>query len=88
MSWEFMRTDKLALGDTVMQQVDGSLPQPFSTCIVVKVTEDSVTLFRPYGVTADFSYTGGVIPYTGVEQYTVERDRSIMWTVFSHKELR
>ncbi len=56
----------LALGDTV-KQFEGA----FGTAVVTKITDEAVTLFRPYGVTADFAYSAGsgaqVIPYTGFE---------------------
>lgn len=43
----------------------------FTTCMVTQVKEDHVELTRPFGVTSNFSYTGGVIPYVGMEKYNV-----------------
>lgn len=36
---------------------------PFGTAVVTQITAEEVILHRPYGVTGDFSYTGGV-PYS------------------------
>jgi hypothetical protein len=38
---------------------------------VIEKTDNEVTFFRPYVHLADFIYTGGVIPYTGVEKFSV-----------------
>lgn len=46
----------------------------FSTCIVINVTDDKVELFRPYGITADFVTSSGLIPYTGNETYSLFRN--------------
>ena len=56
---------ELKVGD-VVEMFDG----PWSTAIVCQVDEDRVHLFRPYGTTADFICTGGVICYTGIENYS------------------
>lgn len=40
----------------------------FGDGVVRQITDDTVTIFRPYATTADFSYTGGVIPYIGIEE--------------------
>jgi hypothetical protein len=47
---------------------------PFDSCIVKQITDAGITLFRPYAVTERFTYTGGVICYTGTEQYTIYKD--------------
>lgn len=44
---------------------------PFSYAVVKRITEDEVICFRPYATTADFSYTGGVIPYIGIEEVSL-----------------
>ena len=63
-----LRADELQLGD-VVKSFDG----PFNSSIVQKIDQErkSVKLFRPYGVSKNFSYTGGVICYTGIEEYEV-----------------
>lgn len=56
----------ISLGDVVSIAVDGS--GAYTSATVCKVNEDgTVNLFRPYTHTADFSYTGGVICYVGIE---------------------
>lgn len=59
----------------------------FHTAIVSKIKEETVRLFRPYGVTADFSYSGGVICYVGIEEYEIPRDNSEI-EVFLRKDLK
>ncbi len=84
-------TIDLRLADVVSQaSMRGHLvaDRPFSTCTVIQVEEDRVKLFRPYGQTADFSHTGGVIPYIGIEEYWVEKSSSMIWNVYSRKELK
>lgn len=49
---------ELRLAD-VVELFDG----PFGTAVVTQITADEVILHRPYGVTGDWSYTGGV-PYS------------------------
>jgi hypothetical protein len=44
---------------------------PWSTSIVKNIKDNLIHLWRPYGTTADFTYTGGVICYTGTEDYTI-----------------
>lgn len=61
----------LSLGDIVQLFDDG-----YGTATVVQITDDEVHLFRPYVHTADFSYTGGVIPYIGTETVKLWRKDS------------
>jgi hypothetical protein len=64
-----MKVSEMQLGDVVRPK--HSSFASFSACIVKRINPDStVILFRPYGVTADFSCTAGVICYTGIEEYT------------------
>jgi hypothetical protein len=73
----------LRLADTV--QVNPAYL--WNTAIVKQITDHDVILFRPYGTTADFAYTGGVICYVGIEEYSILRDNRLV-TVFDRKELR
>lgn len=82
-----LSASQLQLGDTV-QMVRDSVT-PFATSMVVQVTENKVTLFRPYGHLGDFSYTGGVIPYIGTEKYDIERHySSSTFVLLERKTLR
>ncbi len=50
----------------------------FSTMMVTQISDTSVRLIRPYGITSDFSYTGGVIPYFGFETIDIWKDSTHM----------
>jgi len=80
---KLMRTAELQLGDEI-QLFNG----PFGHAIVTKIDGGAVHYFRPYATTADFSYTGGVIPYIGVEQNTLCRESAQQYYVTMRKELR
>ncbi len=43
----------------------------FSHSTVIQIEDGWITLFRPYVHLANFTYTGGVIPYLGTEKYKV-----------------
>lgn len=61
-----MEKQVFGLGDVVRLKADSE--NTYSHCTVCKVNQDgTVNLFRPYTHTADFSYTGGVICYVGIE---------------------
>lgn len=44
--------------------------EPYAHATVKKLSSNTATFFRPYVHTADFSYTGGVICYIGIEELT------------------
>jgi hypothetical protein len=73
----------LKLADTV-ELFEGA----YGTGTVSQIKDGIVTIMRPYGATAEFSYTGGVIFYTGLETctYLIQADRSLK--VYSRKELK
>lgn len=64
-----------------------SFERTWNVSIVKQVTDTEVTIFRPYGTTADFSYIGGVICYIGIEEYNVSRDSNIEYILLERKEL-
>jgi len=68
----------MQLDDTVRMVRPSNEVAAFDTCIVEQIKDGKVKLFRPYGTTADFSYTGGVICYIGIEQYELSIDHSTM----------
>lgn len=74
---------ELCVGDVIKLSHD-----PFGTAIVKNVTETEVTFFRPYGTTADFTHTGGVICYVGIEEFSLPRSRSDKFHVYSRPSLR
>jgi hypothetical protein len=85
-----IKTNELQLGDTICSRgvADSMPPRPWSTTIVVKIEDGLVHLWRPYGTTADFSYTGGVIPYVGIETYKIEVNDATEWTLYDRQELK
>ncbi len=78
-----LRINELKLAD-VVQLFDG----PFGTGSVTQIADGVVTVMRPYGATADFSTTGGVIHYTGLETVKYWLDSSTTLLVYSRKELK
>lgn len=78
-----VKINELQLGDVVALYPE----MAFSTAIVSNIKDGYVTLFRPYGTSADFSYSGGVIPYIGIEEYKLQiNDNPI--TLYERKELK
>lgn len=67
---ETIKVNELCLGD-VVDTMEGN---PYSCATVCQVTENEVEFFRPYTHHADFSYTGGVICYVGINQFKVPRN--------------
>ena len=74
---------ELQLADVVQLSDDD-----YATGTVVQVTEDEVHVYRPYVHTADFSYTGGVIPYIGTETVKLYRKSSRELFVWSRTVLK
>lgn len=74
----------------VVQAFDG----PYGTAAVCKVTADSITLQRPYGVTSDFSMAGGsdgasqVIHTTGLETWSLWRSSRELYRVWRREETK
>lgn len=74
----------MKLADTVRYNPFGK----WSNAIVKQITATDVVLFRPYGTTADFSYTGGVICYVGIEEYTVPLSSDMEYELLDRMELK
>lgn len=72
---------ELRLGD-VVELFDG----PFGTAIVRQIKDKLVTMFRPYGAHADTVYTGGLIPYTEVEDFNVRQDSTSTYKLWRHAD--
>lgn len=73
-----MSEPKIGLGDVV--NFRGIADEGYNTATVSQVYDDgTVDLFRPYVHTADFSYTGGVICYVGINNISrVNPERLIL----------
>jgi hypothetical protein len=64
-------------------------PEPWGTAIVKKKTDTHITFYRPYGTKAEFSYSGGVICYVGIEEFTVPLHYdSFLYHVYQREELK
>lgn len=69
-----IKAREMELGDVVMplpKNIDDI--KPFDSSIVRNIDKESksVTLYRPHGTTADFTYIGGVLCYVGIEEYPI-----------------
>jgi len=78
----WVKASELKLADTI--QVECSA---WNFAIVKQVTEQDVVLFRPYGVTEDFSYSGGAICYVGIEEYSIPRNDRLV-RLLERRELK
>lgn len=59
----------------------------YRTATVKQIQDGYATLFRPYVHTDDFSYTGGVICYIGIETFQIRMDESEL-TLWARKTLK
>lgn len=64
-------TAELQIGDVI--RIPVMTDAPWNTGIVKNATPESVDVFRPYGTTAEFTCSSGVICYTGIENFTMRR---------------
>lgn len=81
-----MSSRELQLGDIVRRV--GWESEPYTCATVKQVKDGNVILFRPYVKTEDFSYTGGVITYVGIEEYTVPIDDHVCWELLRRVVLK
>lgn len=63
-----MKIFELQLADVVRRSDDS---HPFNTMTVKQIEKDWITFYRPFVHTADFSHTGGVLCYVGIEEFKV-----------------
>jgi|Cruoilmetagenom7_1024161.scaffolds.fasta_scaffold125277_2 hypothetical protein len=77
------------LSNTELQLADVlTRPGTVGTVTVKQIDNGMITFYRPYTHTADFSHTGGVICYIGVEEWREEITRVGGWTLIERKVLR
>jgi hypothetical protein len=74
---------ELRLGD-VVQVWDG----PWGTATIHQIADDCVFFERPYGARADFSFTGGVLCYVGIERFHYRIDSDSTIGVWSRADLK
>lgn len=60
----------------------------YGTATIERIADGMVHLFRPYTMTADFSCSGGVICYIGVEHFSVFQDSDRTFKLVGRKELK
>lgn len=77
------KVSELQLGDIVEVFDDA-----FGTAVINQIKDGSIHFFRPYGTSEDFSYTGGVIPYIGIETFTRPVTDSSEIKVWRRKEVK
>jgi hypothetical protein len=68
-----MKPILVTAGDLSLGDIVSTSHGPFDSCVVTKLAPEGIHLFRPYAITSDFSYSGGVIPYVGHETYVLSR---------------
>ena len=68
--------NKIKPADLKLRDVVRLFDGAFGDGVVHKIADGVVSIFRPYAITADFEYTGGVIPYIGTETVTLFLDDS------------
>ena len=68
--------NELRLGDQVQMFSDS-----YGWATVSKADDETVTLTRPFVHLADFTYTGGRIPYIGIETIKSHRDSGHVYQV-------
>lgn len=61
-----LKATMLQLADTVLDADNHELGR----MTVSQIKDGNITFFRPYTHTSNFSYTGGVICYVGIEEST------------------
>ncbi len=81
---KYLAAKDLKLGDIIKCSYSDI---PFDTGIIKKEDINSWVVFRPYGVSEDFTYTGGVICYTGLEEFRINKDDH-GFLVYSRKDLK
>lgn len=80
-----VKPSEMRLADTIRHT---PLGLAWNVCIVKQITDTHVVLFRPYGTTCDFSWSGGVICLIGVEEYRLDLTSRVEYELLERKELR
>lgn len=69
--------------DLRLGAVVGQLPiADFSTCVVVRIGDEAVTLCRVYVRTSDVAVDNQVIPFTGMETFSVWKSGPSEWALY------
>lgn len=87
-----VKADTLQLGDWV--NIASPAREGFDTCVVINMSRDDVTLFRPFVHTDDVAYSGrgpggmSLTPYLGSETFEVRRDSSMVFELLRRGVVR
>jgi hypothetical protein len=85
---EYLNGKELPLTELKLADCVEAFDGPYGTAIVKQISNGLITFFRPYGTHADFSHTGGVICYTGTEEFTRTVTHREKMRVWRREELR
>jgi hypothetical protein len=77
---------EMQLADTV--RLFDSSYSAYCDATVKNITEEEVILDRPYTHSSDFSYTGGVILFTGIEECRLWKGSNTKYALLGRKELK
>lgn len=82
-----IKAKDLQLADKVQLKFKPHFDSAYHCATVKQIKDGYATLFRPYVKTDDFSYTGGVICYVGIEEFQVPLNNNefLLW---ERKELK
>jgi hypothetical protein len=85
---DYLNGEELALSELKLGDCVEAFDGPYGTAIVKQIADGLITFFRPYGTHADFTHTGGVICYTGIEEFTRSVTPREKMRVWRREELR
>ncbi len=83
---ETINANELQLADTI--DMNPGMNSAYMTATVKQVTTHEVHLIRPYMMTQNFSYTGGVICSIGWEDITILVDSCRKFSLLERKTLK
>jgi hypothetical protein len=83
-----MITTKVSAGNLRLADTVRLFDDAWGCAIVQQIRDGKITFFRPYGTTADFSCTSGVICFIGIETVVYNTDTERQFEVVSRKELQ
>lgn len=82
------KPQQVAIRDLQLADVVELFEGPWGTGVVEQIKDGVVTIHRPYGTTADFSCTSGVITYVGDERVRCFSDSDRTLKVWERKDLK
>jgi hypothetical protein len=87
-----IKAKELQVGDVVRRAEDSAEESircdPWGTCIVKRIQDGQITLWRPYGTTTDVRYSFGVICLIGCEEFVLSTNREDGFYLIERKVLK